>query len=259
MAVFDDLAQEAIITCRQNLCAASSLLSSKAHKESDAKLFLIRHLLILKEMTAGLNLGKKGKGRDWRGITDFLRSLLDTAGTMFGYSRGAIISSGQVVDDAKSDIDRELKKACEELIKLCISRATAPLGAFLRECTAYLSSRPSNATDLSSQTFATPEKVAEIHAEFLKGVKGHVEDWTKELWTYLREGDTVNVLVGPAQLGIVDAYRQFHDLVRAEYDFSTAAAITTPSGLHALLTREGGKEEIKEGVVENGGEGSKEA
>jgi hypothetical protein len=38
------------------------------------------------------------------------------------------------------------------------------------------------------------------------------------------------------QNAIVDAYRQFHDLVRAEYDFSTAASIMTPSAVMALLT-----------------------
>lgn len=35
----------------------------------DGKLFLVRHLLILKEMTAGLELGKKVEKRDWGGIT----------------------------------------------------------------------------------------------------------------------------------------------------------------------------------------------
>lgn len=30
-------------------------------------------------------------------------------------------------------------------------------------------------------------------------------------------------------------YRQFHDLVRAEYDFATAAALSTPSAVTAQL------------------------
>jgi hypothetical protein len=38
---------------------------------------------------------------------------------------------------------------------------------------------------------------------------------------------------------IVDEYRRFHDLVRAEFDFSTAASIMTPSAVHSLLIKDG--------------------
>ena len=67
--MFDDLAQEAITTCRRSLSAAADLLSAKKDRAVDSKLFLVRHLLILKEMTAGLELGRKDRRRDWHGIT----------------------------------------------------------------------------------------------------------------------------------------------------------------------------------------------
>jgi hypothetical protein len=35
----------------------------------DGKLFLVRHLLILKEMTQGLDLGRRDGKRDWSGVT----------------------------------------------------------------------------------------------------------------------------------------------------------------------------------------------
>lgn len=68
-AVFDDLAQEAVMTCRRSLSAASDLLSARKDRGIDAKLFLVRHLLILKEMTATLDLGRKDRKKDWQGIT----------------------------------------------------------------------------------------------------------------------------------------------------------------------------------------------
>jgi hypothetical protein len=77
-AVFDDLAQEAVSVCRQSLSTASDLLAGKRAKDksipmedrlTDARLFLVRHLLILKEMTAGLELGRRDRRRDWQGIT----------------------------------------------------------------------------------------------------------------------------------------------------------------------------------------------
>jgi len=122
------------------------------------------------------------------------------------------------------------------LINLCAQSACSPISTFLDHCTAYLSSRPSSASDLSAQTFATPEKVKEVHDLFKATAKLRVNEWIDHLRIYLQDEETVRVLVPPAQGSIVDKYRQFHDLVRAEYDFSTAAAIMTPAGVQNLLT-----------------------
>jgi hypothetical protein len=74
-AVFEDLAQEAVTTCRKSLTSASDLLAAKKDKSMDARLFLVRHLLILKEMTAGLELGRRDRRRDWQGISGELCCL----------------------------------------------------------------------------------------------------------------------------------------------------------------------------------------
>jgi hypothetical protein len=77
-SVFDDLAQEAVSICRQSLSKASDLLIVRRARDKgvspedgliDARLFLVRHLLILKEMTAGLDMGRRDRRRDWQGIT----------------------------------------------------------------------------------------------------------------------------------------------------------------------------------------------
>jgi len=74
-AVFDDLAQEALTTCRRSLTHGSELLGTKKDKAIDGRLFLVRHLLILKEMTAGLQLGRRDRTKDWAGITGMSLSL----------------------------------------------------------------------------------------------------------------------------------------------------------------------------------------
>ena len=144
-----------------------------------------------------------------------------------------------------------MKRACEDLISLCAAQATKPLRAFLDSCSTYLSSTTS--ADLASQSFATPEKIKKVHEQFKSSVKGDLENWIAELMRYLQDGETVRVLVPPAQVStiidpdrrdaadyqnkIVDEYRRFHDLIRAEFDFSTAASIMTPSAVHSLLVR----------------------
>ncbi|OWZ31050.1 hypothetical protein C343_03746 [Cryptococcus neoformans C23] len=236
--VFEDLAQEAVTMCRRSLSSASDMLVAKKgkNKNMDAKMFLVRHLLILKEMTTGLELGK-ARRQEWSGLGDFLKSLLDNASSLLGYQRGTAQSN--FVPDARTDIDRALKASCEDLISLVATRATSPLRTFLDKCTAYIAksaaSSSSAKTDLSAQEFATSEKVKEVHEQFKSVCTTEVEEWKKELRMYLLDEDTVAVLVPPAYNAIIDGYRQFHDLIRAEYDFITAAGIMRPSGVMDML------------------------
>ncbi|KAK4688991.1 conserved oligomeric Golgi complex subunit 3, partial [Tremellales sp. Uapishka_1] len=237
--VFEDLAQEAVTTCRVSLTAASDVLAAQGKDMTiDGKLFLVRHLLILKEMTAGLELGRRDRVKEWAGITDFLRSLLENATSILGYGRGSIVKGSDLTVDAKGDVDRELKRVCESLITLSSQLATVPLRSFLDRCTTYLSSKSSTALDLGSQEFSTPQKVLAVHDEFKQTAVVEIKAFKQRLMDYLQDVETVNVLLPPTVNEITDKYRQFHDLIRAEYDFTTAAAIMTPTALASLLTDE---------------------
>ena len=117
---------------------------------------------------------------------------------------------------------------------MCTESATKPLSEFIAKSTTYLNKTAQ--PDLSSQPFATAEKVKQVHQTFKDNVVTQVENWIQDLTIYLQDEETVNVLIPPVHYSIVEAYRQFHDLVRAEYDFSTAAGILTPAGVQNLLT-----------------------
>lgn len=70
--------------------AASELLATKkksdAHSmSSDASLFLIRHLLVLKEITTALGLdAQRERGVDFSGVTGTLGSLIFNPNAVFG-------------------------------------------------------------------------------------------------------------------------------------------------------------------------------
>jgi hypothetical protein len=98
--VFVDLAQEAVLTCRRSLSAAADIIGAKTDKAVDGRLFLVRHLLILKEMTAGLDLGRASRHRDWHGMTDFLRALMENVSSLVGYGRST--ARGEFAPDAKT-------------------------------------------------------------------------------------------------------------------------------------------------------------
>ena len=53
-AIFEDIAQEALGVCRISLLNAADLIRTQPGKSLDGALFLVRHLLILKEIHASL-------------------------------------------------------------------------------------------------------------------------------------------------------------------------------------------------------------
>lgn len=135
---------------------------------------------------------------------------------MLGYTRGSIVRSVEQGVDARTDVDRELKRACEDLISHCAKTATAPLRTLLDQCTAYLASHGGAAaptgttgtdgaasrpeTELASQPFATPDKVRAAHDQFKSDAARALEAWKAELMLYLNDEDTVKVLIPPAQV-----------------------------------------------------------
>lgn len=153
-------------------------------------------------------------------MKDFLKSLLDNASSLLGYQRGSAQSN--FAPDARTDIDRTLKVACEDLISLVAARAISPLRSFLDKCTAYIAksaaSSSSAKTDLSAQEFATSEKVKEVHEEFKSICTKEIEDWKKELRMYLLDEDTVAVLLPPAYVSRYDRPERGRHEIADVYD-----------------------------------------
>ncbi|KAF9520990.1 hypothetical protein BS47DRAFT_2766 [Hydnum rufescens UP504] len=58
-AIFDDMANDAISTCRQSLISTAQLVGTQS-SDQDARLFLVRHLLVLKEMANILSAKRAG-------------------------------------------------------------------------------------------------------------------------------------------------------------------------------------------------------
>jgi hypothetical protein len=139
-----------------------------------------------------------------------------------------------------------LKRVCEDLIADCSDQATKPLQIFLDRCTGFLAARAGR--DLPSQEWASRDKVMIVHDSFRAAVESAVKDWRALLMLYLQDEETVKVLFPPLQVrpvnchhtdkrqaSIAEVYRQFHDVIRAEFDFETAATIMTPSSAWSLL------------------------
>jgi hypothetical protein len=244
-AIFEDIAQEAVVLCRQSLFTASDAIRTKK-SDVDGALFLVRHLLILKEMMGSVEMVRRDMGGDMLGVTEAFSVLLSSAlsflptSLTFGYGASssaaaaaarAVRPQGQSnIDDAKADLDRSLKTSCEDLITFATLASTTPTRAFLAQASAFLSQQTGSKTagGLAAQEWATPEKVLAVHEELKQVVRRELKLWLGKLRVYLEDRKAVEVLIPPTQSSIVDAYRPFHELVRAEYDFAVSGAVMSP-------------------------------
>lgn len=103
-AVFDDMAEDVISACRKSLLAAARSLSRSS--PATAQLFLIRHLLILKEMTASVDLIARRRNDDSGGVIRKCNAKQDESG----------------IDDYISDLFRDLEFFALWSFELCRSR-----------------------------------------------------------------------------------------------------------------------------------------
>ncbi|KAJ9118234.1 hypothetical protein QFC22_004141 [Naganishia vaughanmartiniae] len=243
-AAFDDMAQDAISSCRKSLLAAANTLSrSSKATPMTAQLFLIRHLLILKEMTASVDLVARRRSDDRGGMMQTLSALLSNAlnfvgvGGLLGLNSNGKVTRPDEFITAKIEVDRELKRVCEAAVGHCGDRATVALKMFLDRSIHYASSKQAKGTPtgLPTQPWANEEALHRIIADFEQTCRKTVEDWISDLVIYLQDEATVRVLLPPLQTRILNAYKPFYDLVRSEYDPAVTASVMTPTALLAML------------------------
>lgn len=121
----------------------------------------------------------------------------------FGYgpsSAGKSVRSLES-DDIKAELDRSLKNACEDLISQATLSSTVPIRSFLTQASTFLAIYTGEGkADLSSQPWATPEKVLALHEEVKETMKDEVKSWVAKLRTYLEDDKAVDVLIPPMQV-----------------------------------------------------------
>ncbi|SCZ87413.1 BZ3500_MvSof-1268-A1-R1_Chr2-2g04879 [Microbotryum saponariae] len=265
-AIFEDFAGEAVTLCRQSLSTAAAQIRSRPlpiksavpseeptttstnlndedPRQLDGQLFLIRHLLLLKEMIRSVDMVQIERAADFSTVTDALINLLRNTSVIFNRnalfelaSRG-IPSFTETMRDAKTDLDSALKSACEELIAETARTIGRDIQGFLDECGTYLSAGTTGTAigagagqgkDLSSQGWASAERVMGLHDAFVGGVQGKVVRVAMRLKVYLNDPKTSAVLLPPLLDEILDTYSTFYNLIRSEYGFVTTSAMTTP-------------------------------
>ncbi|XVE97818.1 hypothetical protein REPUB_Repub03eG0051700 [Reevesia pubescens] len=222
-AVFTGLAQKA------------SKLITKRSTPMDGQLFLIKHLLILREQIAPFDIefSVTHKELDFSHLLEHLRRILRGQTSLFDWSRSTSLArtlSPRVLEsqvDAKKELEKSLKATCEEFIMAVTKQVVDPMLSFVTKVTAVkvaLSSGTQNkkidsvmAKPLKEQAFATPEKVAELVQKVNSAIQQELPVVIVKMKLYLQNPSTRTILFKPIKTNIVEAHIQVQSLLKAEY------------------------------------------
>ncbi|PSS38005.1 hypothetical protein PHLCEN_2v145 [Hermanssonia centrifuga] len=247
--IFDDIAQEAVNLCRQSLVAASDVLKSKNPPSSvlDGQLFLVRHLLILKEMTQNLDFTSKDPERtvDLSSVTDTLASMLGKTTSLLPNALFASLGmpKEENMTNVKYGIDQELKRACEEVISFCADSACKPLQAWLDRVSQHNASIQKQ--PLTSEPWASTSVIYTLISDFKAACQRDLRPAVARLKLYLEDERTVSVLVKHVQERLVDEYGDFRRVVGSVYGGELGLELGNEENIRAMLRDvcEGGEED----------------
>ncbi|KAL1927436.1 hypothetical protein VTP01DRAFT_3673 [Rhizomucor pusillus] len=213
-SVFEDLAHEAVSLCSQTLKAAADMVALNKSR-LDKQLFLVKHLLILKEQLAPFeaNIIHSGKELDFSHVTDTLSSLQQNRSLIF--NPNALIDLAQrgmprVVEislDSRREIDQELKRICEEFINDCVQGAVEPLASFMiRASTKRIVDAE---TETPSRGSGSKDEVQETMEQFKEAVSERLRFTLQKLREYVNDYKIEQILMKPIEMNILEHYRSF--------------------------------------------------
>ncbi|XP_020090510.1 conserved oligomeric Golgi complex subunit 3-like isoform X2 [Ananas comosus] len=232
--VFTGLAQEAVEFCSISIQNASKSIAKRS-TPMDGQLFLIKHLLLLREQIAPFDIefSVTHKELDFSHLLEHLRRILRGQASLFDWSRSTSLArtlSPRILEnqiDAKKELEKSLKATCEEFIMSITKLVVDPMLSFVTKVTAVkvaLSSANQGqksdsvlARPLKNQAFASPDKVTELVKKVGTAIQQELPKVLAKMKLYLQNPSTRMILFKPIKTNIVEAHVQLQSLLNSEY------------------------------------------
>lgn len=213
---FETLAQEAVSSCTASLLSAARTISKTA-TPLDSDLFLVKHLLILREQISPFDIefSVTEKRLDFRNTAQAFYAFLARYTSIFQLSRdnpllslfaGGLPTIEESQVDSKRDLEHELKSACERFIRAATGMLVQPLVTFSEEVAAFRAAH-GEGEHLSTQPFATPSVVTKLLEEIRGMLQSGLPVVLEKIALYLENPVTRSILFKPVKTHILDGFR----------------------------------------------------
>ncbi|XP_035629386.1 conserved oligomeric Golgi complex subunit 3 [Oncorhynchus keta] len=242
-AVFQGLSQEALSACIHSLLKASDVIL-KNKTQVDGQLFLIKHLLIMREQIAPFHtdFAIKEISLDLKRTRDAAFKMMNpksVPGFFRLNSHNAILEfllegSPEIKEhyiDSKKDVDRHLKFSCEQFIQQQTRLFVGNLEEFLTKVSALktMAIQGGPTYNLSQQPWAQPAKINDIVMATYRVMKSKLPSTLQSMSLYLANRDTEFILFKPVRNNIQQVFQRLHALLQEEYCGEDLQIIACPS------------------------------
>uniref|UniRef100_A0A8C2ZWC6 Conserved oligomeric Golgi complex subunit 3 n=1 Tax=Cyclopterus lumpus TaxID=8103 RepID=A0A8C2ZWC6_CYCLU len=243
-AVFQGLSQEALSACIQSLLKASDIIL-KNKTQIDGQLFLIKHLLIVREQIAPFHtdFAIKEISLDLKKMRDAAFKILNPKAVPKFFrlnSHNAILEfllegTPEIKEhyiDSKKDVDRHLKFSCEQFIQQQTRIFVGNLEEFLTKVTEALKTmaiQGGPTYSLSQQPWAQPAKINDIVMTTYRVMKSKLPGTLQSMSLYLANRDTEFILFKPVRNNIQQVFQRLHSSLQEEYSGEDLQIIACPS------------------------------
>ncbi|KAM0975049.1 conserved oligomeric Golgi complex subunit 3 [Malus sylvestris] len=250
--VFTGLAQEVVEVCSVSIQKAGKLITKRS-SPMDGQLFLLKHLLILREQIAPFDIefSVTHKELDFSHLLEHLRRILRGQASLSDWSRSTSLArtlSPRVLEsqiDAKKDLEKSLKTTGEEFIMSVTKLVVDPMLSFITKVTAVKGSQNQKvdsvmAKPIKDHAFATPDKVAELVQKVAAAIQQELPMVMTKMKLYLQNPSTRTILFKAIKTNIVEAHVRVQTLLKDEYSAEEVQGIIhMPSiqELHAQLDK----------------------
>lgn len=242
-AVFQGLSQEALSACIQSLLKASDIIL-KNKTQIDGQLFLIKHLLIMREQIAPFHtdFAIKEISLDLKKTRDAAFKILNPKAVPKFFhlnSHNAILEfllegTPEIKEhyiDSKKDVDRHLKFSCEQFIQQQTHIFVGSLEEFLTKVAALktMAIQGGPTYNLPQQPWAQPAKINDIVMATYRVMKSKLPSTLQSMSLYLANRDTEFILFKPVRNNIQQVFQRLHALLQEEYSGEDLQIIACPS------------------------------
>lgn len=243
--VFEGLAQEAVDACTTELKSAARQIASKASTtEFDGDLFLIKHLLVLREQITPFNVefATTSKSLDFSTTTAALAQFVSQSRMIFTFDRNNALvelwSRGvptvqEEHMDSKKNLEANLKEACDVFIKRATKQILGPILPTLEKASAFAPSALGVSVGegkiaekegeiqvgsrLKDQSFASPDAMHSMLKGCEETMAKELEKLSEKLEIYLVSPVTQSIMFKPVRTNSFGVLVRLANCVETEY------------------------------------------